>query len=506
VADFGDGGGFNNRDGGGAVMITDSTISGNRASGEGGGFDAGDGNDVTVSRSTISHNTAVTGDGGGFIATNLSTGSSGTVTVTVTQSLISDNRSGANGGGIALESTDDSAPTDRSLSATLTNDTLAANSAAVNGGGLFATHTGVVDSTGSTTATLLNDTIAFNGAASGGGLSSNWTGTGSSLTTVSLKNTIVANSFAGSNFFISGTGASFFDDKNNLSDDNSGAAFLTDPSDFNNTPAKLGPLQNNGGPTFTYALLPGSKAIGAGNNGGAPTTDQRNFPRPGAGQTNVSMGAFEPQFPLGTSANQIFVENLYETLLGRTAAGDPGASGWVNLLNGGASPSAVVLGIEKSSEYLTGVVQGLYQKYLHRAAEATALPGWVGFLASGGTIEQVAEAITSSSEYFQVHGGTNDSFVNALYQDVLGRNPGPGEEAGWLQALNSGVSRQAVAAAFFTSTEYVQNLVLAYYQEFLGRLADAAGLAGWTALQPKQTDQGVLAGILGSSEGFTNRS
>jgi len=41
----------------------------------------------------------------------------------------------------------------------------------------------------------------------------------------------------------------------------------------------LGPLQNNGGPTDTHALLPGSPAIDTGISGG-PNTDQRGFPRP----------------------------------------------------------------------------------------------------------------------------------------------------------------------------------------------------------------------------------
>jgi hypothetical protein len=127
-------------------------------------------------------------------------------------------------------------------------------------------------------------------------------------------------------------------------------------------------------------------------------------------------------------------------------------------------------------------------------------------LAAGATIEQVAEGITSSPEYFLVHGGTNDSFVNALYQDVLGRNPGPSEEANLLQFLNGGGSRQVAVPGFFTSMEYVDNLVLGYYQDFLGRLAEAAGFAGWTSVQPVLTDLGVLAGILGSTESFMNRS
>jgi hypothetical protein len=57
------------------------------------------------------------------------------------------------------------------------------------------------------------------------------------------------------------------------------------------TDPKLGPLANNGGPTLTMALLPGSPAIDAGNTSLAPATDQRGFPRP-AGLA-ADLGAFE---------------------------------------------------------------------------------------------------------------------------------------------------------------------------------------------------------------------
>src|SRR5439155_18199838 len=58
---------------------------------------------------------------------------------------------------------------------------------------------------------------------------------------------------------------------------------------------KLGPLQNNGGPTLTMALLPGSPAIDAGDNTNAPPYDQRGpgFPRIVNGK--IDIGAFEVQ-------------------------------------------------------------------------------------------------------------------------------------------------------------------------------------------------------------------
>jgi hypothetical protein len=68
---------------------------------------------------------------------------------------------------------------------------------------------------------------------------------------------------------------------------------------FSNTPAgsntfadpKLGPLADNGGPTWTMALLPGSPAIDAGSAVGAPPTDQRGFPRPSGVACDI--GAYE---------------------------------------------------------------------------------------------------------------------------------------------------------------------------------------------------------------------
>jgi hypothetical protein len=64
---------------------------------------------------------------------------------------------------------------------------------------------------------------------------------------------------------------------------------------------RLGPLANNGGPTFTHALLPGSPAIDAGDPlaaGGSddlPQFDQRGAPFSRTAGRRIDMGAFESQ-------------------------------------------------------------------------------------------------------------------------------------------------------------------------------------------------------------------
>src|SRR5438874_10331155 len=69
-----------------------------------------------------------------------------------------------------------------------------------------------------------------------------------------------------------------------------------------NTDPLLGPLQDNGGPTLTHALLPGSPAINAGdpNFTPPPLYDQRGpgFDRIVSGR--IDKGSFEVQGPSAT--------------------------------------------------------------------------------------------------------------------------------------------------------------------------------------------------------------
>ena len=110
-----------------------------------------------------------------------------------------------------------------------------------------------------------------------------------------LKNSIVANSPEGGNCSGVMTSHGY-----NLSSD--GTCNFNAPGDLNNHNPLLGPLQNNGGPTETMELLPGSPAIDAGNPAGCTAggvllkTDQRGMPRPDREDTlGCDMGAYERQ-------------------------------------------------------------------------------------------------------------------------------------------------------------------------------------------------------------------
>jgi predicted outer membrane repeat protein len=251
------------------VVLLGNFISGNTATSDGGGAFVDsiltDISGSTAIGNTITQNTA--GDTGGGIYFE---GSS----MTFNASVISGNRAGINGGGLYFETG----------VGTLTNDTFGANTAGSDGGGVY--------NDSDSALTLVNDTLNLNAAATGSGVFGSINGP------TFLGNTLVAGAPSGAGTLFGGSKLTSLG--HNLSSDKSGT-FLTAAGDLTNiTNPKLGPLQDNGGPTFTFALLPGSPAIDAGDDslgGLTPSTDQRGVLRPQDGGSglgaHVDIGAFE---------------------------------------------------------------------------------------------------------------------------------------------------------------------------------------------------------------------
>jgi CSLREA domain-containing protein len=106
---------------------------------------------------------------------------------------------------------------------------------------------------------------------------------------VSIQNSIIADNPAGGNCRAPISSGGY-----NL--DSDGTCGLNAPGDLSKFSPKLGHLKNNGGSTFTHALLPGSPAVDAGDptgcrdhNGALIATDQRGRKR----DKKCDIGAFE---------------------------------------------------------------------------------------------------------------------------------------------------------------------------------------------------------------------
>jgi len=244
----------------GTLTMDNCTIAGNHPSGPGGAGGIGNrGGTVIVRNCSVTNNIAVSG-GGIWNAMGW---------LTVLNSTVAGNRARYSdpvpGGGIYNNGT-----------AVIVNTTISGNNVLGTGGG--------VQNEG--TLELLNSTIASNVVSAGrqgGGI---W-----NAGSVTAQNSILAGNMAleGPDFF----GTLYSDGFNLIQNTNNCTIVGVTTGNITGKDPGLAPLQNNGGPTWTHALLSGSPAIDSGTSYDAPSADERGVPRPqGLG---VDIGAFEFQ-------------------------------------------------------------------------------------------------------------------------------------------------------------------------------------------------------------------
>ena len=255
----GDGGGIWNR---GTLTLTNMIIRGNRAR-SGGGI-ANQNSQytsiLTMINTTLSGNTADL-DGGGLCSLGL---------LIVMNATINGNTADFCGGGFS------------GWALRLTNVTLSGNAAGYCGGGIDPW----------SPMALTHTTISGNSAPFGGGLFV--------PSDVTLTHSIIADNDGGDCAVPTPI-------SNGYNLDSDGSCHLAVPTDLPGVAPLLGPLQKNGGPTFTHALLPGSPAIDAipwGVNGCGTTlySDQRWQARPQPAGGACDIGAYEVEVggqPLG---------------------------------------------------------------------------------------------------------------------------------------------------------------------------------------------------------------
>jgi hypothetical protein len=98
------------------------------------------------------------------------------------------------------------------------------------------------------------------------------------------------------------------------------------------------------------------------------------------------------------------------------------------------------------------------------------------------------------------------SFLENVWQDLLGRDITPGEKAPLLDFLDSGGSHAQVAQIVLNSVEYRTKLAQSLYQQFLGRAATQTEVNFFlSALQQGATVEQLIAVIVSSNEYYQNR-
>ncbi|MEM9244140.1 MAG: choice-of-anchor Q domain-containing protein, partial [Cyanobacteria bacterium P01_F01_bin.153] len=263
------GGGIRNQ---GELVITNGAVTGNSASADGGGISMGNNSTLTLTNSSILGNVAAA-NGGGV------QGNGNAARVNIRTSTVANNMAANNGGGVSISR----------ARFELINSTISNNSATNEGGGIHLDNPNL-------SSLLRNITVSGNGASNGGGIRAD-------RVTFGLTNSIIANSPNGGDVRV--TGGNLFGGGRNIVEDSPGQ--ITGGQTLGVDPL-LGPLANNGGPTQTMELLPGSPAIDQ-SLGSPEPADQR-----GVGAIGIrDLGAFEAMpAPMltGLSAQVTYADNV----------------------------------------------------------------------------------------------------------------------------------------------------------------------------------------------------
>src|SRR5438105_10875854 len=128
------------------------------------------------------------------------------------------------------------------------------------------------------------------------------------------------------------------------------------------------------------------------------------------------------------SANQVFLATIYQGELKRPIESE-GLSYWNSQLTQNNSRGQVVGAILNSTEYESREIKTDFNSLLGRDPDPSGLQAFLQALQQGATPQAVKATILGSEEFFSRVGGNSESFLNALYEEELGRAVDPSGRA-----------------------------------------------------------------------------
>ena len=141
-------------------------------------------------------------------------------------------------------------------------------------------------------------------------------------------------------------------------------------------------------------------------------------------------------------------------------------------------------------------VQAMYNELLGRTGSLAELNGWVTILAAQGQAAVANDILRSTESLGRV--------VDQLYIRFLGRQSDAGGRAFWIGLLQNGTPLETVEAGFLTSPEYLHHIntdyVQSLYINILGRTGSPNELASWYARIQAIGLVGIANGFLTSQE------
>ena len=216
--------------------------------------------------------------------------------------------------------------------------------------------------------------------------------------------------------------------------------------------------------------------------------------------------------PLNDTAE--FVRQQYRDFLNREAD-DGGLQYWVNLIDTGAMTKAQVIeSFFWSQEFGVQIapVARLYFAYFLRIPDYGGLQYWINEYKNGKPLQWISGFFAASQEFQQRYGSLNNQqFVELIYQNILGRLGEASGVAYWTGELDSErQTRGQVMLGFSESPEYKQTssnevYVTMMYIGMLRRSPEEGGFNFWVNyLDSGNSGLALINGFLSSAE-YANR-
>jgi hypothetical protein len=206
--------------------------------------------------------------------------------------------------------------------------------------------------------------------------------------------------------------------------------------------------------------------------------------------------------PNGTKA---FITAAYADVLGRSPSTND-MRFWVNGLLKGASRTDVAGGFNNSDEYRLIRIDEAYRTVLGREPEANGRSWWLAQMQAGRLQpDDAARNFYASQEFYTSSGGTDESFIAAVYQVLLGRDYDPNGLIFWSNVLAT-QGRAGVVDGIWFSAETYYFRVTETYQLLLGRKPSDADKAHWTAFARSYGHTAMRSEIMASQEYWSRAS
>ncbi len=196
---------------------------------------------------------------------------------------------------------------------------------------------------------------------------------------------------------------------------------------------------------------------------------------------------------------QLYVGQVYIDVLGREA--DPGGlAGWVDAIQRGMPRQMVAGGFVGSREYRLLKIDAAYWEVLGREPDPGGRASWLTATYRGVTsADSIYQLFLTTHEFYVNSGGTDEKWVNALYELVIGRSASPSEQAYWA-GMRQQYGRSAVVNIIYNAWETRRERVDLAYLTYLRRPATETEKSSGASFALQRGWAALRASLLGGAE------